>query len=462
MTLIVPPEYEDHSTEVEDWEDYTSIWEQLSNFWDLTVNKGLITVFWKAWGKVEAAMRDYLEHHQYDFSFHSDSYANKRAPFLRELTFGDDNRVPDTLHSYFVDDDIRYIISLKNFIQNPSLVYFDAEDSPSALHSFHFSTDVLTGNKGIITFNDNDYKTFARTWSDGNYRLWASYIYKRNEEVINKFGPFVDYSDKTKKEVESINALNKLIHSHEMGPSISSIESALYVYCDWPYATQSGTITALGDSYLTITSIHGVEKIVYNPLNDPFKQRDENGNWTPIKIGDKVIIYEPLAHVIKIEDIFTDPSFWAKVGLGSNERYHTFSVLLNGDTSDTTGSYYDLTKILRLLDRLKPIGDKPHVLNLLFNVAQPNAIFDATSYSPILLAPEVILDNSFSMGVETIKPSCSIETTFITPINISTSSTCYTTFITYLDTPVASICITSFDDIVETPAISGDWTDWSL
>lgn len=459
MTQIVPPpEYEDHEGDVPEWEEYTSVWEKLSDFWDLMTNKGLVTVFWKAWDAVRMEMEKYFDFHKYDFSFKSDSYKSKISPEIREFVIGDDNRVEGTLHSYYVDEDIRDIVSASNFIQQPSLTYVNREAVPSATHSFSFTDSPLRGTTGVITFHDNAYKSTSRLWGDGNYRLWLTYIPKRHEEIVNKFGPFVAYTSTERLEIETLNALNALFFVHEFGPSIPNIETALYVYLDWPYAIQSGTVTDIDGDVLTITSANGVEKTVTSPIvTRPFQRRDDDGNWVDIVLGDELAIYEPVTKMCVIEDIFTDPWFWVRVGISGDERYHHFSIQLNGDTSDTTGSYYDLQEILRILDRIKPIGDKPWLMESLF--ISPGVPIDACNYA---IPPPSFADNACcdGMGVETLLS--------IIDVSASTFGVAYmTNIITVLGTLGMTVpeadnlsCLSSWDDVPTVWTGVTVYSDW--
>lgn len=394
-TPTPPVVYRSHANTI-DWSEFVFVWDRLSDFWDLVDNRGLVTAYWEGWYFIRDRITDYLERHRYNHCLMSPFYLGGLEPYWFELELSDENRVPGTEHSYYIDplvsynihgeqskvEYIRDIVLVQDFIQEPTLVY--GSDDAST-HVITFNTGIRNADQGIITFHDSDYMSPEREWGDGKYRMWVTgWRAKSRDQIIGRFGPMTSYEERVeaacptgagviiehnKAELGTLMDIMGLFYVQQFGPVIPNLEIGLFITNDWPYSPLGGVVREInGTDSITIELSNGEFYSISNITGLPFQIEGETG-WTDLGLGDEIPGLTPLVHALDISDIYTDPTYWQDLPIGEAERWHTFAVLFNGEMAcdGTTAATYpiDCGATMAFLNRNKPIGDKPFMRVLL-------------------------------------------------------------------------------------------------
>jgi hypothetical protein len=386
----MPSYIKDYSTRALDWLDIDDpIWGRLSNFWTLTPNRGYVTVGWKAWMDLKPTLTEYMQKYGFEYAIEAPKYTDPDFyPMPIELCFDSTSETgnPD---EYYVDAELRSLGVLQDFLVEPGVVLTDGDGS------FTFTTPITSNaaaGRGVITFAPaTNYPT----------KMWlTSYTFKFTDELVDRFGQFVNYSYRNKLELYTKADIRALLRAQEFGPFIPHLASVICIINEWPYSPVDGTISSINSTQLTILSSGDASELyVVDDTTSLGFMHKVNGVWVPVVHGDTVLALEPLTEAVDIIDLQIDPHWWMFLPVGWAEKWHTFLVKFNPDLPyDTTsgdGTNVDhyafmsnSTLWMEMIDRHKSIGSKPYY----------SILWDWQPDGHVIMAPDIMYE-SFETGI---------------------------------------------------------------
>lgn len=414
-------DYLDHSTKVTLPEFAKNIWTNLSDFWQNYTDTDLITSTWAAWQKIMDAVFSTVGARNSDVTIFSDVYSFGYNHVPIELTFDTSSE-----HGYVIQGyDFRHILQLQDYINNPEIVLIEGID-------YTYTTDLRIGQRAYIdTTSELD-------------SMWVFYIQEKTiEELIARFGVFVDYSYIRHEEGQTKKDILALMKAQEFGSIIQHMECALCVENDFPFTLYGGTVVAIDSTdSITIAATDDSIETITNTTGLPFRQRLTDGTWSTLSVGDFIIGPSQVVEAVTINDIVLDPNFYKKIPIGTVEAYHTFVVKFNPNLPDPTVEYYiDMDASLTRINKLKKITSKPY-LTIMFDFAVDastaatsyvdldslSAYLAATSWTNLLVDMEAYIPAT-SFGFDLNPLECLLTTSYsgyIIPLGVMDLFTSYT------------------------------------
>ena len=423
---------EEHSNNLS-WRGFDVIWDNLSNFWDNMPGREYLTIVWKAWDALVNPLKYYIRRKSLDHSIFSESY-NKRNIYAVpiKLTFP----LSSESHSFYVNSEFANITVLTDYINSPENIL------RSSNGDFTFARGDTDSDRGIITFSSESYSN----------SMWVTqYKLKKINEIVGRFGVFVDFDRKTKYETKTIEEILGLMMAQQLGPTIPRLEAGVNIINEWPYSPAGGTASSVNDSRIVVRKDAGGSSFIYNNIDLDFEHREDgDGDLVDTTEGSVIIEYSPLTKAVRFDDVITMPDMHSRFPISYYERWHTFLVRFDEGLPDTT-SFVDATTSevtydidwdwsQRFVERNKPVGAKPYYM--VYINARPTSGVSATSYVD-LPAPTCGIITSWTEFNE-LPPTCGILTNYNIELNIPINGV-FTTFGIDIDTiPAASILLTAF------------------
>lgn len=431
-------DYQDHSSRVTIPTAAQNLWNNLSDFWQ-NHDHTLISSVWAAWQKIIDAIATTFESKNNDSTIFADvySYAYNHVPVEISLDTSSPNGY--VIQGY----NFRHILQLQDFINNPDVTLTEGID-------FTYTTPLKIGQPGYID-----------TTSDINGPVWIFYIQEKTlEELIARFGIFVDYSYIRSEESKTIKDILTLMKAQEFGSIIQHMECALCVENNFPYTLYGGTVLAItGTTSLVIAIDDNNIEVIENTTGLPFRQRLEDGTWDTLSVGDFIVGPSQVIEAVTITDKVLNPDYYKKVPVGELESYHTFVVKFNANLPDPFVAYQiDLDASLRRVLKLKKITSKPYI-TIMFdfaldtstgatsyvNLDSLGALIGGTSWTNLLLKMNVNV-SATSYGFDLDPLSCGLTTSYSDYILSLELYSLYTSFTSLLPLP-GSIGGTSYGGI---------------
>lgn len=367
-------DYAEHSKIVTIPQAAKNLWTNLSDFWQEFTDQDLISSAWSAWLKLMDSVFSTVGARNNDVTIFADVY---------EFTY---NQVPVEIFldvssgkGYVVQGyDYRQIAQLQDFINDPEIVLVEGTD-------YTYTTELKTGQQGYIN-----------TTQELPDSMWVFYVQDKTiEELIARFGIFVDYSYIRNTEPQTKKDILALMQAQEFGSIIQHIECALCVENDFPFTLYGGTVTAIeGTTAIYISIDDNIEEIL-NTTGLPFRQRLEDGTWANLAVGDFIVGPSQVIQAVTINDHVLDPDFHHKIPIGDIEKYHTFIVKFNPNLPDPEVAYeIDLVASMRRIQKLKKITSKPYI-TIMFDFAV-DASTGATSYVNLDMISAALVGTSWT------------------------------------------------------------------
>lgn len=362
--MALTKDQEEHSQNL-DSGDYDTIWDNLSNFWDNMPGKEYVTIAWKAWNSLVASAKSYIRRKGLDHFIFSESYSKRDVYAVPiELAFPADSET----HSFYVGSEFADILVLTDYINSPEAIL------RASSGDFTFARGSLENDLGTITFPSENY--YNRMWVT-QYRL------KKINEIVDRFGVFVDFDRKTKYETKTIEEIIGLMMAQQLGPTLPRLEAGVNIINEWPYSPTGGTVSSVNDARVVVLKDAGGSSFIYNNTDLDFQHREDgDGDVVDIAEDATIIEYSPVTRAVRFDDIITMPDMHTRFPISYYEKWHTFIVRFDGDlphdatTADSYEIDWDWSE--RFVERNKPVGAKPYYM--IYINARPTSGCSATSY----------------------------------------------------------------------------------
>ncbi len=345
---IVDRDVSDHAKNLNIY-PWRKVWNKLADIWDNLTTRGYTTAVHKSWDRLALVMASKLEQvsglHLLDLQTYTQSETSPMPIQLyfatvedMELLSASIDNVPEEVLGvdegvmvcqrlgpclFELPEYIREIFIMQNYLNSPDIVLTKENGDYTVI------SDIQYGKKGEILFSSGVIL---------NRYMWISvYREKKNQEMMERFGPEVGYNVVRADEYDTFCDLYFLRFLQSTGVSNRNLELGLTIMQNWPYARFRSIVQRVNG----ITSMEVLpyppsaltENLVYEVDNDnglPF-QTLQNNEWVDLKPGDVIDAGTPVTAAVRCYDLKNKPELAGIFHINYLERFHKTVVAFNSN-----------------------------------------------------------------------------------------------------------------------------------